>query len=203
MKGNKDMSKNIKNTKNKITIQDFTKKYNALTNDKLKEDFIKSIVKNKYISYETKVAICEKIVESTYYIKTKDNTGTERRKIHVNSPATYMLYCLNIVNNYTTLEVKFNNSLEEFNLLNSNVCIDIIFKYVSDREIKELRKILEMVENDLMQNEYEIHAFIRNQVERFGELAGATLSPLLKVLINNIENFDENKIEKLLNKFIK
>lgn len=204
MKGKDIMNENIeKNTEKKITVQDFVTKYNTLTSDKLKEDLVKSIVKNKYISYETKVAICKNIVESTYYIKTKDNIGIERKKMYVNSPATYMLYCLNIVNNYTTLEVKFNNSLEEFNLLNSNGCIDIIFKYASDREIKEFRKTLEMVENDLIQNEYETHAFISNQVERFGELANITLSPLLNILMEKMGSLDEKKIEKIFSKITK
>lgn len=194
------ITKNIEKT---ITVREFVKKYNALTSDKLKEDLVKTIIKNKYVPYEVKVAICEKIVETVFYIKTKDNSGIERRKMHINSPAKYMLYCLNIIDNYTGLKVDFDNSLDEFNLLNSNGCIDIIFKYVSDREVNEFRKILEMVENDLMQNEYETHTFIRNQVERFGELTSATLSPLLNILIEKMENLDEKKIEKIFNKIIK
>lgn len=183
---------------NKITVKEFVKKYNTLTKDELKEQLVKSILTNKYISYENKVAICEKIVEASYYIKTRNADGVENKKLHVNSPANYMLYCLNIVNNYTSINVDFNNSLEEFNLLNGNECIDLIFAFISEREMKEFRMILDMVENDLMQNEYETHTFIRNQVERFGELTGVTLAPLLNVLIDKVENLDEKTVDKLI-----
>jgi hypothetical protein len=142
-------------------------------------------------------------VDSTYYVKTKDINEIETKKIHINSPAKYMLYCLNLVNSYTTLDIDFNNSLEEFNCLNGNSCIDIIFKHISDREKKEFRNILEMVENDVIQNEYETYAFISNQVERFGKLANITISPLLNILTEKIESLDEKKIEKIFSKITK
>lgn len=189
--------------KEKMTVKEFMKKYNALTNAELKKNYVVSVVKNQYMPYENKVTICQKIVEATYYITTKDKDGNERRKLHVNSTAKYMLYCLNIVNTYTSIEINFKNSLEEFNLLNGSECLDLIFQHIPDREKQEFRKILDLVESDLMQNEYEIHAFISNQVERFGELTSATLSPLLKMLIEQVANLDEDKLDKILKAILK
>ena len=186
-----------------MKAKEFIKKYNTLTNEELKNSFLKSVVKNKYLPFENKVTICEKIVESSYYIKTKDINGKERKKMHVNSPANYMLYCLNIVNNYTSIDINFKNLLEEFNMLNGCECLDAIFNYVPEREIKEFRMILDMVESDLMQNEYETHAFISNQVERFGNLAGATLTPLLEGLMKSIDSMDEKTVDKLIKEFEK
>lgn len=185
-------------SKEKITVKEFVDKYNTLQSDKLKEDYVKSIVNSTYLPFENKVAICEKIVDSSYYIKTKGTDGVERKKMHVNSPANYMLYCLNIVDNYTNISIDFKNSLEEFNILNKDGLFDLISIYISEREKKEFRMILDMVENDLIQNEYEVHAFISNQVERFGNLASATLSPLLKQLIQGIDNMDEKTVDKLI-----
>lgn len=188
----------------KISVKEFIKKYEALKSEELKNDYVNSIVKNNYVPYENKVTICQKIVEASYYIIVKDRDGKERKKMHINSTAKHMLYCLNVVNNYTNLEINFKNSLEEFNALNKIGCLDLILENVPEKEIKELKMIFEMVESDLIKNEYEPHAFISNQVERFGDLAGATLSPLLKMLIEQFDSFDDQKIEMILdaaNKF--
>jgi hypothetical protein len=74
----------------------------------------------------------------------------------------------------------------------------LIFEYIPDREVKEFRKILHMVEGDLIQNKYETHAFISDQVERFGELTSTTLAPLLQSLIEQVENLDEKKVDKIV-----
>ena len=53
--------------------------------------------------------------------------------------------------------------------------------------------LLDFACDDLLANEYEPHAFIREQVERFGSLFGAIVAPA-------IENIDVSKIEEVMNK---
>lgn len=180
----------------KISVKEFMKKYNALTSSELKKNYAVSVINNKYIPYEKKATICEKIVESSYYIRTKDTDGTEIKKFHVNSVANYMLFYLNVIDNYTSIAIDFKNSLEEFNLLNESECIDIICEHISEREMKELRMILEMVENDLLQNEYETHAFIRNQVERFADIIGRVGGTGISRLVDFLE--DEKQMNKMM-----
>ena len=67
-----------------------------------------------------------------------------------------------------------------------------------NKELGELTSILEMKEKDVMQNEYEIHSFISDQVERFGKLLGVTLSPTLEKLGETIDNLDVEKLGKTL-----
>mgnify|MGYP007101886324 CR=1 FL=1 len=52
--------------------------------------------------------------------------------------------------------------------------------------------ILQMTCDDVMTNEYEPHAFVKGQIERFGSLIGVTLSQILKQL-------DLEKIQKIMN----
>ncbi len=186
----------------KYTVKDFVKKYNNEKSEEAKIDFVKSVINTKYIPYETKVTICKKIIESSYYIKTEIN-GIEVRKLQVNSPAQYMNYCLWLVKQYTNIEIDFKRSLEEFNELNKIGLFDVIATFIPEREYKELRMILEMTENDILRNEYETHAFISKQVERFGELIGVTMKPAIEQLIKTVENIDENKIEEIINKLNK
>lgn len=183
----------------KITVDELVKKYNTLNNDDLKQKLIKSIVTTEYLPYELKATICKKIVETSYYIKVKDINGNEHKKLHVNSITNYMLYCLSLIDYYTTISIDYNESLESFNKLNKTELLDVILNCIPEREIKEFRMILDMVESDLIQNEYETHAFISSQVERFGELAGLTLTPLLEQLINAVNNIDDKTIDKIMN----
>lgn len=191
------------NTTKKMTVKEFIKKYNALTESKTKIDFVKMNIITKYVPYEQKVTICENIVDVSYYVKTKDINGNETKKIHINSTASYMLYRLNIVNNYTSINIDFKNSLEDYNSLNKSGLLDIIFYSIPDEEIAEFDMILEMVKNDFMQNKYETHAFISSQVERFAELFGLIISPGLENLGNVLTNMDDKKIEKVMSKFEK
>ena len=46
-------------------------------------------------------------------------------------------------------------------------------------------------------NKYENHAFIADQVDRFGTLIGVTLKPVLDKLATELENMDDEKITKL------
>ena len=189
--------------KNKYTVKKICKKYNETNVEQTKQALIEKIMNPHYVPYEMKITVCEKIIENSYY---KKNNDGENKKLHINSPAQYMLYCLWLVKQYTNIEVDFSKSLEEFNMLNENELIDIIFSNIPERELKEFRMILDMVENDVIQNEYEMHAYISNQIERFGELFGHVVKPSLDRVSEVLENMDEttiNKITKSLEKMLK
>lgn len=186
--------------KNKYTVKDFCKKYNETNVVETKNALIDKIMNPHYVPYEMKITICEKIIEKSYYKKSKQDNI---EKIHVNSPAKYMLYCLWLVKQYTYIEVDFSNSLEEFNLLNGCEVLDVIFTCIPEREFKEFRMILDMIESDVMQNEYEAHAFISSQVERFGELFGYVTKSSMDGLINVLNNIDETTIDKITDKIKK
>ena len=180
----------------KYTVKDFVKKYNASKSDQTKETLVKSIMNTDYVPYERKITICKKIIENSYY--TKSSNGT--KKLHFNSPAQYMLYCLWMVSEYTNINIDLKNSLDEFNLLNKYDLFDVITEKIPEKESKEFNVILDMVRNDVIQNEYETHAFISGQVERFGELAGVVLKPAIEQLAKSFEAMDEKTIDKLFNK---
>lgn len=191
---------NMKN--NKMTVKEFISKYNALEDAKIKNDFIKLNINSKYVSYENKITICEKIIEASHYIKTLDNS-IEIKKMHINSPCKYMLYRLNIINSYTNIQIDFKNSLEEYNLLNKLDLINIIKELISKEEIEEFDMLLDMTEKDFIANEYETKAFISGQVERFAELFGSIVAPALEQLGNVLENMDEKTVDNIMAKLKK
>lgn len=183
----------------KYTVEEFCKKYNETNIDQVKEGLVNKVMNPHYVSYEMKITICEMILENSYYKKTEVN-GVEVKKLHINSPAQYMLYCLNLVRYYTNIIVDFSKALEEFNMLNECGLLDVIISHIPERELKEFRMILDMVEKDTIQNEYETHAFISNQVERFVELFGRIAKPAFDRLNEVLENMNEKDVDKMMNK---
>ena len=183
--------------KDSYTVKEFCIKYNDTNNEQTKLELFERIMTPHYVPYEVKVTVCESIIKATYY-KKSDDGYTER--LYINSPSKHMLFCLNLVKQYTCIDVDFKNALEDFNLLNESALIDVIYSNISERELKEFRMILEMVESDILKNEYETHAFISNQVERFGELLGHIANPALMTLSESISNMDEKTIDKIISK---
>ena len=183
----------------KYTVKEFCKKYNEIKSTPAKATFIESLINVSYVPLEEKVTICEKIIKSSYYKETERN-GLKVKKLHVYSPAQYMLYHLYIISKYTNISIDFKNSLEEFNMLNKHDLFDVFLDLVPEKELKEFRMILEMTENDLLQNEYETHAFISNQVERFGQLFGSIAKPAIDRLRETVSGINSKNIDEIVEK---
>ena len=158
-----------------------------------KEKMLLEHIKNEYIPFEKKADVAKAIVEASYWRKEKDVNGIENSVLHIDSVAKYMLTCMAMIDLYTDIERTKNNGkiLEDFNTLNGSGILDSVINNIDQRELKEFNMVLQMTCDDLMANEYENHAFIRNQVERFGNLVGATLSPIL-------EGLDIDKIKQVI-----
>lgn len=178
-----------------MTVKEFVEKYKKNTSS----DTINSIVKSNYLPYAHKCNLCKRIIQATHYITTDDGT----KEFNVDSTAKHMLFYLNIVDKYTNIDIDFNKSVEEYDLLAQENLIESIKLALPDYEISELYNVLEMTERDVMTNEYEIHSFISRQTERFGNLLGISLSPILDKMTDVIENLDAKKLANALEKIDK
>lgn len=173
-----------------MRIETFVKLYNSKRTDEEKMDAVKERITNKHVSFSDKVNHADIIAKQCYYQKEKDANGVEREVFKQNSAAKYMFYSLTVVKLYTDLDVDFKKALEQFEMLNGEI-LDIVIGLVNKRELKEFQMLLDFACDDIMVNEYEPHAFVKNEVERLGALIGATLTPVLQTL-------DMDKIENLL-----
>ena len=164
-------------------------------NDNDRTEFIKSHIVDKYVPLEEKQVYAQNIIKASYYRKREEDDTEE---FYVNSVAKYMLTGLAMVEMYTDIELDNKNgkSLENFNKLNEARVLDDILILINDKEWSEFVSILDMVEKDTYQNEYELHGFIKNQVERFGNLAGTALLPFL-------ENLDLAQLDEFIKQNVK
>ena len=173
-----------------MKIDTFLKLYNTKKTEEEKAAAIAQIMKNEHVSYADKVDRAGIIAQNSYHMKETGADGVEREVFRQNSAAKYMIYSLTLVDLYTTLEIDFKQSLELFEKINGEV-LDMIIMSIDERERKEFQMLLDFACDDLLVNEYEPHAFIREQVDRFGSLFGTIIAPV-------IENIDVNKIEEVL-----
>lgn len=174
-----------------MTIKNFTEKYNNIATEPLKNNFLKENLRvKKYIPYLMKMTLADNLTKITILDK---NTGN----INVNSAANYLFFCRIIIEQYTDLQIESNEFHEEYDLLNESGLLDKIIHMIPEKEITELKMIIDMKKNDIMINRGTPQAFINHQVERFGTLLGVTLKPVLETISNQLENMDEKDIEKL------
>lgn len=155
----------------------------------------KDYIANIYVPYEEKIALCQQVVDSSYY--QKDESGN--KTFHVNSPIKYMMFCLVLVDKYTYISIDYKHNLEEFNLLNQT---DLVNKLIQEipKEYKEFKMVLDMIESDLYKNKYEIHSYIDEQVTRVEKIVSAISSSISPEIEKAMKNVDTRKLTSLLNK---
>ena len=193
-----------------MKIKEFCKEYSNRI-DKLKDDYLKENLEiTTYLPFIKKDALAQNIVNATTYKfedYTKEDGTTGRRKtnqIQVNSTAQMLLFYRVIIENYTDLEVETEGFYEEYDALNES---GVLFELTADfeghpslipaKEISELRGMIDLKQRDIMTNQYEIHSYISNQIERITEVGSVVLKPVLDKLATELENMDDSKIEKL------
>ena len=161
-------------------------------------EFVKEHIKADYVPFEKKADIAKAITQASYYVKEKDINNNEIQKFRADSVAKYMLTCMALIDLYTDIERNKNEGkvLEDFNKLNEHGIFDVIIQNMPQRELKEFNMVIQMTIDDLLTNEYEMHSFVRNQVERFGSLIGTVIKPF-------IDQFDKDTIEDLLSQINK
>ena len=193
-----------------MKIKEFCKEYSNRI-DKLKGDYLKENLKiTTYLPFIKKDALAQNIVNATTYKfedYTKEDGTTGRRRtnqIQVNSTAQMLLFYRVIIENYTDLEVETEGFYEEYDVLNES---GVLFELTADfeghpslipaKEISELRGMVDLKQRDIMTNQYEIHSYISNQIERITEVGSVVLKPVLDKLATELGNMDDSKIEKL------
>ena len=97
----------------------------------------------EYISYENKIDLCYGIVEGTYFVN---------KKFHSNSPLREVLFIMNLINMYTSIDIDFDNLYGEYDKLVASGLIEPVFEVIPKIEVDRMRDILEMVTADLFEN---------------------------------------------------
>ena len=193
-----------------FNVKSFVEEYEKQMNDIEKGKFLKNNLKvEKYMPYAVKLQLAEHIVRSSSYAMIKENGELKQTdRIALNSPMRYILFVMTIVDKYTNIEVNFKNIMLDFDALNSNNLIEVIFEKIGDKECGEFNTVVEMVLNDFMTNKFEFKNYISDALSKVYSLAEKCL-PLIDNITNKLDTMTEEDVEKLsglltkVTKFIK
>ena len=176
-----------------MKIKNFIEQLNMLQTDEDKDAFLKQTIITTYVPFIEKTDACMKIINDSWY---KKDEITEKKRLHITSPATYVLYTVVIIKKYTSLEIDFKgNIFEQYDLLNNGNYLGMLMSYIPENELTEFRRVLEMVQSDVMENEYYGPAYIRDRINDISTSLGASVIPAIEQLGNMIENLDEDKVK--------
>ena len=193
-----------------FNVKSFVEEYEKCSNNDDKAKFLKSKLKTeKYISYADKLAYADNIVKSSSYAMIKEDGKLKQTdRIALNSPMRYILFVMTVVDKYTNIEVNFKNVMPEFDALNSNSLIEVIFGKIGDKEMAEFNTVVDMVLNDFMANKYQFKNYINDTLSRVYDLVEKCV-PLNDNIANKLDSMSEEDIQRLsgllgkVTKFIK
>ena len=193
-----------------FNVKSFVEEYEKQMNDIEKTKFLKSKLKTeKYMPYADKLTIAENIVKHSSYATVKeDGKLRQTDKIALNSPMRYILFVMTVVDKYTNIEVNFQNIMPDFDALNFNSLIEVIFEKVGDKETAEFNTVVEMVLNDFMANKYQFKNYIDDTLLKISGLV-EKCAPLIDNITSKLDSMSEEDMDKLsgllgkVTKFIK
>jgi len=182
-----------------MTIKEFCEKYNNIATKQLKDQYIKDNLEiTPYVPFVKKDALIANLLKITMIDKETGN-------IKVNSSAEYLLITRIFIENYTNLTVETKGFFEEYDELKKSGLFDILLignditaPLIPYEEIAEFKHLLSIKKSDILQNKYEIHSFITEQVERFKALGEATLTPLMDVVSKKLDEIPKEELDKII-----
>lgn len=182
-----------------MTIKEFCEKYNNIATKQSKDQYIKDNLEiTPYVPFVKKDALIANLLKITMIDKETGN-------IKVNSSAEYLLITRIFIENYTNLTVETKGFSEEYDELKKSGLFDILLignditaPLIPYEEIAEFKHLLSIKKSDILQNKYEIHSFITEQVERFKALGEATLTPLMDVVSKKLDEIPKEELDKII-----
>lgn len=200
-----------------MKLLEFVEKYNDMANNTLKEQLLSKIKITPYVSIIKKDAYAQLIVDKTTFEQEAydDNGVTKYRKtdkIRVNSVGQYVQFCRAVIELYTDLEIDDDDKgfIKGYDALKSSGLLDILMvgsdktdPLIPMSELSEFKTILSMKQSDVQFNETTTQAFISKQIERISDLANATLTPLVNVVSNKLDEIPKEDLEGKILEFVK
>ena len=193
-----------------FNVKSFVEEYEKCSTKDDKAKFLKNKLKTeKYISYADKLTFAENIINhSSYAMVKEDGVLKKTDRIALNSPMRYILFVMTVVDKYTNIEVNFGNIMPDFDALNFNSLIEVIFEKVGDKETAEFNTVVEMVLNDFMATKYQFKNYIDDTLLKVSGLV-EKCAPLIDNITSKLDSMSEEDIDKLsgllgkVTKFIK
>lgn len=192
-----------------MTVEEFVRQYKfASKGDGSKEQFLQERIVRTYVPYVQKIAVCKSVTSACYYrVDAYDENGVPARKrIYIDSPNAYLFFVLSLIKAYTDIEVlnSGDDFANQYDLLNEKGLIMILIKRIPNAEYQEFKMIYDMVQSDLIKNEYQISAWVSSKIDTVGKIIGESIIPVMNnvgITFEDIKNLlTIPEIQNILNK---
>lgn len=175
----------------KIKVVDFVNEYNNCGTEDEKMACVYKIMTRRYASF----------VEKTTLLKGMSNKATyEKNGIrYVDEISNYINFVFTVLSLHTKLEFKADNRtiFDDYDSLQSNRLISIIFGVIGTEEIEEMSMLNDMIKKQITNEEQNVVSGISNQVTRFSYLVGEKINGSILQLVASIEKIDDKKLNKI------
>lgn len=134
-----------------MNTKEFIEKYIEVKDDEIsKREFLCQRKKEDYIPFETKVGVCETILNAVNHEKVADGVTVW----HKRSAYEYVIFTLKLIELYTDVDV--NDTIEDFNELNKLDLIDELMNMIPEKEFNEFQFVKALCNDDQQSNERNI-----------------------------------------------
>lgn len=172
--------------KEKISVDDFVKKYTAFTSDKAKETYMASLMNSSaYISYAVKIVTAQQILQNSCF----DKQG----KVHIDSCKKYLLYIAAIFNFYTNIRLDETQIMQDYDTLEKLNLINAFIRLMPERELKMFDTVLKMAQDDLLANYCGLEHYLENKLSNIDQVSKQTLTFLLEKFVDMAKTYDNTK----------
>lgn len=166
-----------------MTIEEFIKKYRIASKGRESgELFLQERITRLYVPYVQKVAVCNNIVNTCWYV---EDELTNSKRLHINSTNLYLFYIMWLIHLYTDIQFEDSKVADAYDCLNqyhvsdNETLIQVIIDRIPNTQRAQFNSILQMVESDIEKNEYQIGAWLSNRIENCSAIIGNSILPIL------------------------
>lgn len=165
-----------------MTVQEFVEGYEKISNEKLKEDYIKRNITKEYMPYFEKIVMCRNIAKTTTHT-TEEINDTTQSFFCENSIDRKMLLHLKIIEFYTNIDIVYDKTIfNQYDVLLQSKIISLLFQYIDNSEITLINSLLDMALNDIYTNECSVVNWLDNKFKTL-----TITSDIIKSIMSEIE----------------
>ena len=157
-----------------------------------KDSAVKTHVVRKYVPYEEKISICERVIRATTYEKFNNDESIFK----INSPGRKMLYAINLIDSYTDITIDFRDggALYAYNRLKEAELFEVLISKIPAADKEEFDEILELTLNDMRENEHSVYGMIENKLTALEFFLTNGFEALLNNLISGYQESSEESL---------
>lgn len=179
----------------RISVQDLINKYNKATSKQIKDSILeKSVIITPYVPYLTKVAYAKQLMITSHFTK----EGLPK----LNLSKQYLLETITLLDMYTNIEVIECEDKPDYiyDVLNQYGLIVQILSLISEDELKEWKRVLDLVYSSFYEEHFSINSCINKNFARIYTAGSKIITTVMDEAEKTLKNVNLEDVLKKIDK---